>query len=109
MDIKKIKPTLDRILVERLKEENVTKSGLLIDAASAGVKIGETGNLEETEHDEAAAEPAFKALVITVGPDTKTVKKGDIVVVSKFSGLALETKFPRYLLIRELDVLAFTK
>ena len=66
MDIKKIKPTLDRILVERLKEENVTKSGLLIDAASAGVKIGETGNLEET-------------------------------------------KFPRYLLIRELDVLAFTK
>jgi chaperonin GroES len=91
----KVKPLQDRILVERLQEEEKTKSGLFIP--------------------DAAKEKPMQGKVIAVGngrtsEDGKKipleVKEGDLVLFAKYSGNEIKVDDKEYLIMKEDDVLA---
>jgi chaperonin GroES len=90
----KLRPLQDRILVQRVKEEEKTKGGIIIpDTAkekpvegrviAAGIgKLGEEGNRIALE-----------------------VKKGDRILFGKYSGNEVKIEDEEYLIMREDDVL----
>ncbi len=80
-----LKPLQDRIVA--LKEEAVTqtKSGILL------------GTAKES--------PAY-AVVESVGPDVKTVKKGDKIVTKEYSTTPIKLDDKDYIIVKEEDVLA---
>ena len=90
----KLRPLQDRILVQRVKEEEKTKGGIIIpDTAkekpvegrviAAGIgKLSEKGNRIALE-----------------------VKKGDRILFGKFSGNEIKMEGEEYLIMREDDVL----
>jgi chaperonin GroES len=91
----KIRPLQDRILVQRIEEEEKTKGGIIIP--------------------DTAKEKPQEGRVIAVGngkvtEDGKThpldVKKGDRVLFSKYSGTEVNLDGEEHLIIREDDVLA---
>jgi len=92
--MKGIRPLGDRILVKRIKEEDKTKGGIIIpDTAKEKPQEGE---------------------VIAVGPGRKTeegklipldVKKGDRVLIGKYSGTDVKIDGTEYIILREEDVL----
>lgn len=107
MNIKNIKPTGDRLLIERQKQKEVVlESGIVL---TPGLKM-ENYNpssrvqhlVEKTEEEEPDVQ---ESLVIEVGPDVKGVKKGDYVLTTKYSGADLFKDRMTYL-IKENDVLA---
>lgn len=90
----KIKPLQDRILVERVEEEETV----------GGIIIPDT-----------AKEKPQKGKIIEVGPGRKDedgkpipldVKKGDMVLFNKYAGTEIKIEGKEYLLMREDDVLA---
>ena len=91
----KIRPLHDRILVERLEEKEVKKSGIIIP--------------------DTAKEKPQEAKVIAVGngkvgDDGKKipldVKTGDKILFGKYSGSEVKIDDKEYLILREEDVLA---
>ena len=90
----KIRPLQDRILVERVKEEEKTKGGIIIP-------------------DTAKEKPAEGKIVAVgkgkVGDDGKRipleVKKGDKVLFSKYGGTDVKIDGGDYLIMREDDIL----
>ncbi|MEO0098247.1 MAG: co-chaperone GroES [candidate division WOR-3 bacterium] len=91
----KIKPLADRILVERIEEEEVKKGGIILP--------------------DTAKEKPQQGKVIAVGPgriDEKgnripmEVKKGDYILFGKYSGQEIKVEDKEYLIMREDDVLA---
>jgi len=90
----KLRPLQDRILVQRVKEEDKTKGGIIIpDTAkekpvegrviAAGIgKLSEEGNRIALE-----------------------VKKGDRILFGKYSGNEIKIEGEEYLIMREDDVL----
>jgi chaperonin GroES len=90
----KIRPLYDRILVKRVAEQQKTAGGLIIpDTAKEKPQEGE---------------------VIAVGPGRMTeegkrialeVKKGDRVLIGKYSGTDVKIDGTEYTIIREDDVL----
>ncbi len=91
----KIRPLSDRILVKRLDEDETTKGGIIIP--------------------DTAKEKPQEGKVVAVGPgktnddgDTVplSVKKGDKVLFSKYSGTEITLEAEEHLIIREDDVLA---
>lgn len=89
-----VKPLHDRILVQRLAEEEKTAGGLFIP--------------------DNAKEKPQQATVIATGKGRVTedgkvlpleVKKGDKVLFSKYSGTEIKISGKEYLMIREEDVL----
>jgi chaperonin GroES len=97
MDVKKIKPLGDRILVKPIVEEEKTKGGIVLP-------------------DTVSKEKPQVAEVLAVGPgrtndEGKTFpmnfKKGDKVVYAKYSGTDLKDEDDEdYLLLSEKDILA---
>ncbi len=91
----KIKPLADRILVKRMDEEEDQKVG--------GIIIPDT-----------AKEKPQEAEVVAVGPgkmdDGKRValevKKGDKILIGKYSGTEVKIEGEEFLIMREEDVLA---
>ena len=91
----KIKPLADRILVKRLDDEDEQKVG--------GIIIPDT-----------AKEKPQEAEVVAVGPgkidDGKRValevKKGDKILIGKYSGTEVKIEGEEFLIMREEDVLA---
>lgn len=85
-----IKPLADRVLLKALEAEETTKSGLIL-AASAQ---------EKPEMSE----------VVEVGPGTEenpmTVKKGDKVIISKYSGTEVKLDGVEYTITSIKDILA---
>ena len=89
-----IKPLADRILVKRLEEEEVKRGGIIIpDTAKEKPQEGE---------------------VVAVGPGRVTedgkriameVKKGDRVLMGKYSGTDVKIDGTEYVILREDDVL----
>ena len=91
----KLRPLQDRILVQRVKEEEKTKGGIIIpDTAkekpvegrviAAGIgKLSEEGNRIALE-----------------------VKKGDRILFGKYSGNEIKMEGEEYLIMREDDVLS---
>ena len=90
-----IKPVADRILIKMVENEETTKSGIIL---SSGAK-----------------EKPQIAEVIEVGPGINNIegkevkmyiKKGDRVIVSKYSGTEVKYEGEDYLIIKQDDVLA---
>lgn len=85
-----IKPLHDRVIIEPLPSETVTKSGIIIP--------------------DSAREKPIKGKVIACGSGKKdepmTVKVNDIVLYGKHAGSDLEDDGKKYLIIRESDILA---
>ncbi|MEK6608706.1 MAG: co-chaperone GroES [Myxococcota bacterium] len=91
----KIRPLYDRILVKRLKEQEVTKGGIVIP--------------------DTAKEKPVEAEVVAVGSgrvldDGKLrkleVKAGDRVLFAKYSGSEVKLNDVDHLILREEDILA---
>ena len=94
MNIMKIKPLADRVVVKSVEAEETTKSGIIL----AG----------------SAKEKPQVAEVVAVGPgglvDGKevkmTVKVGDKVITSKYSGTEVKCDGTEYNIVRQRDILA---
>ncbi len=91
----KVKPLHDRILVQRIEEEERTKSGIIIP--------------------DTAKEKPIMGKVIAVGDGRilengqkvpLTVKEGDRVLFGKYAGTEVKIEGEEYLIMREDDVLA---
>ncbi len=91
----KIKPLADRVIVERIEEEEVKKGGIILP--------------------DTAKEKPIKGKVIAVGPgrlDDKgnrvpmEVKKGDVVLFGKYAGQEIKIDNKEYLIMREDEILA---
>ena len=90
-----VKPLADRILVRRLEEQEMKRGGIIIP--------------------DTAKEKPQQAEVIAVGPGKITddgkrvaldVKKGDKILLSKYSGTEVRIGENEYLIVREEEVLA---
>lgn len=92
-----LKPLADRVVIKMIESEETTKSGIILAAT--------------------AKEKPQIAEVIEVGPGLKQdgkiippeVKKGDKVVVSKYSGTELKYEGEDLLIVRESDILAIVE
>ncbi len=89
-----IKPLCDRVLIKAVEAEETTKSGIILTAA--------------------AQEKPQIAEVVAVGPggivDGKevvmTVKVGDRVITSKYSGTEVKFDGKEYTIVKQSDILA---
>lgn len=89
-----IKPLADRVVIKMVEAEETTKSGIIL----AGT----------------AKEKPQVAEVIAVGPGgnvegkdiVMTVKKGDKVITSKYSGTEVKCDGVEYIIVRQSDILA---
>ncbi|MGH0028939.1 MAG: co-chaperone GroES [Myxococcota bacterium] len=90
----KIRPLQDRLIVKRIDEEETTAGGIIIPDTA------------KEKPQEAKVVAAGKG---KVGEDGKVqpmdVKKGDIVLFSKYSGTEVNIEGEEHLIIREDDVL----
>lgn len=92
-----IKPLADRVVIKMTEAEETTKSGLIL-----------TGNAKEKPQ---------VAEVIAVGPggnvDGKdivmTVKVGDKVLTSKYSGTEVKCDGEEYIIVKQSDILAIVE
>ncbi|EDN01427.1 chaperonin GroS [Pseudoflavonifractor capillosus ATCC 29799] len=92
-----LKPLADRVIIKMVEAEETTKSGIIL-----------TG---------AAKEKPEVAEVIAVGPggmvDGKevvmTVKVGDKVITSKYSGAQVKVDGEEYTIVRQGDILAIVE
>ena len=80
-----LKPLSDRIVAKIEKPLEKTASGILLG--------------------EAKEKPAY-AVVESVGPDVKAVKKGDKIVYKEYSTTELKVDGTDYIILKEEDVLA---
>ena len=92
-----IKPLSDRVLIKMKEKEETTKSGIILAGASQ--------------------EKPQVAEVIEVGPGEKVegklqemyVKKGDNVIVSKYSGTEVKYEGEEYIIVKQDDILAIVE
>ncbi|MBL6752471.1 MAG: co-chaperone GroES [Nevskia sp.] len=91
----KLRPLHDRVIVKRLEEEKKSAGGILIP--------------------DSAAEKPLKAEVVAVGPGKRTddgkihapdVKKGDQVLIGKYSGTEVKVDGEDLVVLREDDIMA---
>ena len=80
-----LKPLQDRVIA--LKEEEVTQT-------KSGILLGE-----------AKEAPAY-AIVESVGPDVKTIKKGDKIITKDYSTTSVKLEDTDYIIVKEEDILA---
>lgn len=80
-----LKPLQDRVVALKEEPQTMTKSGILLGEAK--------------EH------PSY-AVVESVGPDVKHVKKGDKIVYKQYSTTEVKLDDKDYIIIEEKDVLA---
>jgi chaperonin GroES len=89
-----LKPLADRVIVKMTEAEEKTKSGIILTAS--------------------AQEKPQIAEVVAVGPGglvdgkevTMTVKKGDKVIISKYSGTEVKVNGDECTIVRQSDILA---
>lgn len=86
----KIRPLVDRVVIEPFEEENKTVSGIIIP--------------------DNAKEKPQKGVVIAVGPGKKdepiTLKVGDVVIYGKYGGSEINYENKTFLVMRESDIYA---
>ena len=86
-----IKPLADRVLIEPISTEEKTKSGII---------LPDTADKEKPE----------QGKVVEVGPGTPkkpmSVKKGDIVLFTKYGPNEIKIDNKEYLIAKEEDILA---
>ena len=90
----KLKPLADRVVLKMVEAEETTKSGIILTSA--------------------AKEKPSIAEVVEVGPGgmvdgnevKMTVKVGDKVITSKYSGTEIKLDGEEYIIVRQGDILA---
>ncbi len=86
----KLKPLSNRVIIERLSQENKTAGGLYIP--------------------DSAKEKPMKGTVMAVGPGKKdekmSVKKGDTVLFAKYAGTEFNADGTELIIMLEDDILA---
>jgi len=94
-DKMKVKPLHDRVLLRRIEEQEAKKGGIIIpDTAKEKpqeAEVIEVGKGRVTE----------EGKVITLA-----VKKGDKVIIGKFSGTEVEIEGIEHIIVREDEILA---
>ena len=91
----KLRPLQDRILVQRVEEENKTKGGIIIpDTAKEKPAEGKVVSVGNGKLDDAGKRVPLE------------LKKGDRVLFGKYSGTEVKVEGEEYLIMREDDVLA---
>ena len=80
-----IKPLADRVVAKKVAAESKTTSGILLGEAK------EKPNL---------------ATVESVGPDVKTIKKGDRIIYREYAATEVKIEGTEYLIIKAEDILA---
>ena len=93
----KLKPLLDRVVLKQVEAEETTKSGIILTAS--------------------AQEKPSIAEVVEVGPGgmvdgnevKMTVKAGDKVITSKYSGTEVKLDGVDYIIVRQSDILAIVE
>ncbi len=93
----KLKPRADRVIIKMLEAEETTKGGIIL-----------TG---------AAKEKPEVAEIVAVGPGgmvdgkevTMTVKAGQKVITSKYSGTQVKMDGEEYTIVRQSDILAIVE
>ena len=94
MNIMKIKPLADRVVVKSVEAEETTKSGIIL----AG---------SEKEKPQVAEVVAVGPGGLVDGKEVKmTVKVGDKVITSKYSGTEVKCDGTEYNIVRQSDILA---
>ena len=85
-----IKPLGKRVLIEQTKQEEVTKSGIVLPGTASKEKpiIGE---------------------VIAVGTEVKKIKKGMNVIFEKYSGTEIKDEERNFLILESKDILAIVE
>lgn len=81
-----ITPLSDRVVATREEVKTKTVSGIYLP--------------------ESAKEKPVSAIVVSVGPEVKSLKKGDRIVYKEYSTTELSVDGVEYLIIKEEDVLA---
>jgi chaperonin GroES len=90
----KLRPLQDRILVQRVKEEERTKGGIIIpDTAKEKPAEGKVVAVGKGKLDESGKRIALE------------VKKGDRILFGKYSGTEVKMEGEEHLIMREDDVL----
>ena len=90
----KLRPLQDRILVQRVAEDEKTKGGIIIpDTAKEKPAEGKVTAVGEGKFDENGK------------PIPMEVKKGDRILFGKYSGTEVKIEDEEYLIMREDDVL----
>ena len=90
----KIRPLQDRVIVQRIEEEEKTKGGLIIpDTAKEKPQEGKVVALGTGKIDDNGKKVDF------------TVKSGDKVLISKYGGTEIKIDGDTYLIMREDDIL----
>ena len=91
----KIKPLGERVLVELVKEEEVSKGGIIIpDSAKEKPQEGKVIAIGTGKLDENGKVVPFN------------VKKGDLVLMPKYGGTEVKIDGNEYQIVREDDILA---
>ena len=93
----KLKPLADRVVLKMVETEETTKSGIILTSA--------------------AKEKPSVAEVVEVGPGgivdgnevSMTVKVGDKVITSKYSGTEIKLDGAEYIIVRQGDILAIVE
>lgn len=80
-----LKPLHDRVVAKKEEPQTTTKSGILLG--------------------EAKEAPSY-AVVESVGPEVKTVKKGDKIIYKQYSTTEVKLDETEYIILKEEDVLA---
>jgi chaperonin GroES len=90
----KLRPLQDRLLVQRVEEEEKTKGGIIIpDTAKEKPAEGKVVAVGKGKVDESGK------------PIPMEVKKGDRILFGKYSGTEIKIEGEEYLIMREDDVL----
>jgi len=88
-----IKPLADRVVIKMLEAEETTKSGIVLPGS--------------------AKEKPQVAEVISAGPGTEEVKmevkKGDKVLISKYSGTEVKLEKEEFTIVKQGDILAIVE
>ncbi len=93
----KLKPLADRVVLKMVETEETTKSGIILTSA--------------------AKEKPSVAQVVEVGPGglvdgnevKMTVKIGDKVITSKYSGTEIKLDGEEYIIVKQNDILAIVE
>ena len=80
-----IKPLADRV---------VAKKDAAVEQTASGILLGEAKEKQNT------------AIIESVGPDVKTVKKGDKIFYKEYSTTEVKLDGVEYIIVKEEDVLA---
>ena len=93
----KLRPLADRVVVKMVEAEETTKSGIILTGAAKEkpqiaqvVEVGPGGNVDGNEV-------------------VMTVKIGDKVITSKYSGTEIKLDGEEYIIVRQSDILAIVE